>query len=76
MSENETKAQAAAAPCDCFCRGVGPQFTNFVRMRSAKSAEHFRKARVEFLKGLRTIIDERIEKLSQTPPKGTSVPVE
>jgi hypothetical protein len=34
-----------------------------------------RNARVEFLKGLRALIDERIEHLSAKGRKGTSVPV-
>jgi hypothetical protein len=37
---------------------------------------HFRSARIEMLKGLRSVIDHRIEQLSQEPPKGTSVSVE
>ena len=38
--------------------------------------DHFRNSRVEFLKGLRNIIDSRIEHLSKQAPKGTHVNVE
>jgi hypothetical protein len=38
--------------------------------------EHFRNSRVEFLKGLRSLIDQRISHLSKEEPKGTHVTVE
>jgi hypothetical protein len=41
-----------------------------------EALHHFRNARVEVLKGLRAVIDSRIERLSSEPQKGTSVPVE
>jgi hypothetical protein len=37
---------------------------------------HFRAARVEFLKGLRSLIDDRISNLSAEERKGTRVVVE
>ncbi|HXA52149.1 MAG TPA: hypothetical protein VNV86_17655 [Candidatus Acidoferrum sp.] len=37
---------------------------------------HFRNSRVEFLKGLRSIIDHRIDHLSREEHKGTHVTVE
>ena len=62
----------------CFCRGFGPQATAFAeRMWSKATCDHFRNSRVEFLKGLRSLIDERIERLTRhAEPKGTSVPVD
>ncbi len=41
-----------------------------------KVEEHFREARKQILMGLREMIDHRIEKMSQTQAKGTSVPVD
>jgi hypothetical protein len=38
--------------------------------------EHFRNARIEMLKGVRTLIDARIAHLSQHPQKGTKVAVD
>jgi len=38
--------------------------------------QHFREARKQILMGLREMIDHRIEKMSQTQSKGTSVPVD
>jgi len=37
---------------------------------------HFRNSRIEFLKGLRSLLDERIAHLSRKESKGTHVPVE
>jgi len=39
--------------------------------------DHFRNSRIEFLKGIRSLIDDRIAYLSRTEEaKGTHVPVE
>jgi hypothetical protein len=44
---------------------------------SQVSRDHFRNSRVEFLKGLRSLLDDRIADLSRGPQgKGTHVPVE
>jgi hypothetical protein len=61
----------------CFCLGAGPQMSEMVRHCLSDSAiDHFRNSRVEFLKGLRSLIDSRIEHLSRPHQKGTAVPVE
>ena len=46
------------------------------RMWSEATNDHFRNARVEFLKGIRSLIDSRIEHLSRAETKGTRVVVE
>ncbi len=38
--------------------------------------EHFRNSRVEFLKGIRSLLDDRIAHLSKQESKGTHVTVE
>lgn len=43
---------------------------------SDATRDHFRNSRVEFLKGLRSLIDERIAHLSRDEQKGTHVTVE
>jgi hypothetical protein len=43
---------------------------------SDEARHHFTSARIEMLKGLRALIDSRIEKLSAEPSKGTSVPID
>jgi hypothetical protein len=66
--------------CDpgCFCHGFGPQATAFAEhLWSKATCDHFRNSRLEFLKGLRSLIDERIERLNRrAEPRGTSVPVD
>ena len=62
----------------CACGGAGPQATAMFRgMWTQATQDHFRNARLEFLKGVRSVIDHRIDRLSRDPhQKGTSVPVE
>lgn len=43
---------------------------------SDEAQAHFRRAHVEFLKGIRTVIDERIEGLSEERAPGTSITIE
>jgi len=50
-----------------FAREFGP---------SDEVRSHFRNSRVEFLKGIRRIIDERISRLSENEQKGSKVTVE
>jgi hypothetical protein len=38
--------------------------------------DHFRTSRIEFLKGLRSLLDDRIAHLSRKTEKGTHVAVE
>lgn len=74
MSEEKSRCESAR----CFCFGFGPQATSFAEhIWSKATCDHFRNSRIEFLKGLRSLIDDRIEKLSRrAEPKGTTVPVE
>jgi hypothetical protein len=37
---------------------------------------HFRNSRIEFLKGIRSLIDDRIAHMAKEEPKGTHVTVE
>jgi hypothetical protein len=46
------------------------------RIWSDATRGHFRNSRIEFLKGIRSIIDDRINSLSRDEPKGTRVVVE
>ena len=50
-----------------------PMLENLV---SEATRDHFRNSRVEFLKGLRSLLDERIAHLSREETKGTHVDVE
>ena len=47
------------------------------RCLGGPTIEHFRNSRIEFLKGVRSLLDERIAQLSkETEHKGTRVTVE
>ena len=63
---------------ECFCMGAGPEiFAMFRKMGPDSARRHFRNARIEVLKGMRELINKRIEDLSQPPEsKGTKVAVE
>jgi hypothetical protein len=46
------------------------------RLWPAATSDHFRNSRVEFLKGIRSLLDDRIAHLSHKENKGTRVAVE
>lgn len=74
---SETENQKAAESHGCLCMGMGPQISEMARHVVPESTrEHFRNARVEVLKGLRTLIDRRIEQLTKTTAKGTPISVD
>ena len=80
MSEQETQASSGskAEQPNCFCLGVGPElFALFRKLGPDSARQHFRNARIEMLKGMRELIDKRIEQLSgSTENKGTKIHVE
>jgi len=62
----------------CWCCEVNDAMNKFAREfgPSDEVRSHFRNSRVEFLKGIRRIIDERISRLSENEQKGSKVTVE
>jgi hypothetical protein len=75
MSESDEKA-APEPQVQCLCMGMGPKVTSMLQCKSESARGHLRNARVELLKAIRSLIDDRIEYLSRTERKGTAVPVE
>lgn len=75
MSERQ-EAEQVQPQVKCLCLGLGPKVTAIFQCKSESAREHLRNARVEFLKAIRTLIDERIEYLTRAQKKGTTVPVE
>ncbi|MGH9720690.1 MAG: hypothetical protein ACRD8O_10790 [Bryobacteraceae bacterium] len=74
MNESERTSSGSAG---CYCMGGGPQLSDVLRKCiPEETREHFRNSRIELLKALRSLIDQRIEHLSRTQQKGTTVPVE
>jgi len=64
---------------ECFCMGAGPEmYAMFKKLGPDSARRHFRNARIEMLKGMRELIDKRIEDLASEKPekKGTKVAVE
>ena len=59
----------------CLCREVIDTVREFVGVSPAVR-QHLSNSRVEFLKAIRQVIDERIDHLSGQAPKGTKVAVE
>ncbi len=81
MSDESTKAEETAQrpEANCLCAGFGPSLTRMVQAMgpSEAASEHFRRARIEMLKGIREILDHRIDALSKKPEtQGTKVTVE
>ena len=74
-SETQQAAAGHAHDGSCICH----QFIDLVRERLGVSPtvkQHLMNSRVEFLKAIREVIDERIEHLSAKGQQGTKIAVE
>lgn len=69
----EKTATAGSSEPGCFFCTMLPLIE---RRWTEATRGHFRNSRVEFLKGLRSLIDDRIAHLSREEQKGTHVTVE
>lgn len=79
MDEQHTTAHHHTHAGGCFfCQVAEPQIKAFLdHVWPANTREHFRNARIEMLKGWRSMLDAKIDHLSkQAPSKGTTVPVD
>ena len=63
---------------DCLCQGLGPGLSDLLRHLGPpeQARQHFDTARIEILKGLRAIIDARIQQVSKRRDKGQKIQVE
>jgi len=77
MSEAETKqgTTESAQYERCVCREVIDNLQKAFGVPS-EVRDHFNNSRIEFLKGIRAIIDSRIEHLSKPSTYGTKIAVE
>ncbi len=78
MSEQDGTQQNATQPLaqeHCLCREIVNHFREAFGV-SPKVREHFTNSRIEFLKGIRAVIDSRIEHLSKAGQRGTKIAVE
>jgi hypothetical protein len=74
----KTKTSPKQAGGACLCYGLGPGLSELLRHLGPPEAarRHFDAARVEFLKGLRALLDARIEQVSKRAAKGEKIEVE
>ncbi len=75
---NKTKRTQKQPSGACLCQGAGPALSDLLR-RLAPPPEaqgHFQTARLEFLKGLRALLDARIEQISKPRARGQKINVE
>jgi hypothetical protein len=77
MTEQESTQQNTPAVIQerCLCREVLEQVREVFGV-STEVRQHFTNSRIEFLKGIRAVIDSRIEHLSKTETHGTKIAVE
>ena len=78
MNKQETKRQAAGerVPYEpCLCREALDHVRELLGV-SPDVKQHLANSRIEFLKAIRTMIDQRIAHLSSTGRQGTKIPVE
>lgn len=74
MEEETGTTETHHPPHGCFfCATALPIIEH---LWSETTRDHFRNSRVEFLKGIRSLLDDRIEHLSRKEQKGTRVAVE
>ena len=71
MEEEKRTANGTAGTGGCFFCAVLPMLE---RRWSEASRGHFTNARIEFLKGIRSLIDDRIAHLSRQERKGPRPP--
>ena len=71
-------ARTAESAGRCYCEDAREAFSKFTRTFGPPEdvRMHFRQARIEVLKGIRELLDHRIERLSRMNRKGTRVAVE
>ncbi len=74
----QTKRARKANGGVCVCQGAGPALSELLRRLGPppEARRHFETARVEFLKGLRAVLDARIEQCSKGDAKGQNIAVE
>jgi len=74
--EETTSAAPGAAPRHPGCFLCATALPMLEHLWSDATRGHFRNSRIEFLKGIRSLIDDRIAYLSREETKGTRVTVE
>jgi hypothetical protein len=73
-----TKRNQKQASGPCLCQELGPAVRELMARVGPppEARRHFEAARLEFLKGLRAVLDARIERVSRPRTKGEKISVE
>jgi hypothetical protein len=72
MQEEQTTGAAHGRET---CGDLGDQLAEMIGLRP-DTREHLRNARIEVLKAVRSVIDSKIDRLSQAGQKGTKLSVD
>jgi hypothetical protein len=76
MKEEPIAEPGAPRVETCPCHDLGEHLAALLGVRSPGAKQHLRNARIEMLKALRAVIDDRIEHLSRRGSKGTKIAVD
>jgi hypothetical protein len=76
MEEEPVKESGGQGVESCPCRDIEEHLAALIGIRSPAARQHLRNARIEMLKALRSVIDDRIEHLSRAAAKGTKIAVD
>ncbi len=76
MEEETQSEQGGPAVEPCPCRELQGRFAALLGICSPVAKQHLRNARIEMLKALRAVIDDRITHLSRMSAKGTKIAVD
>ena len=76
MKKKTRPSTSGGSPC--LCQGAGPALSELLRRLAppAEARRHFDTARLEFLKGLRAVIDARIERRAKPKARGQAINIE
>ena len=75
MNEQQSEQQGAQRQPHCVCQEVWRQLQECLSISPAVR-HHLTNSRVEFLKAVRAVIDDRIERVAAKAQQGVKVPVE
>lgn len=77
MNNKRIRSSKTSAP-QCLCLGTGPALSELLRRLGPPEGarKHFETARLEILKGIRAILDARIEQVSKRSRRGEKIEVE
>ena len=75
-TKNKRSSGKASGPC--LCQGAGPLLSELLRRLGPPepARRHFDAARLEFLKGLRAVLDARIAQVAKRNSRGEKINVE